>query len=412
MVDVVTDGSFDRVPVGGLPPGARAEISFFPQFAADQTAMLIAPILPQAETADNVAPEMADGEFQFLTGDGSISRQWFGAGSIGERMAKRFRAANQTQPLLVVALADEDTGVQASADRVISGAATAPAQIRMLIGKQAVVVGVDIGDTAAAVATAIAAAVNAGDEDGQSIPVKASAATETITFTCRHKGEMGNEISVDLGVLPAGLAHTPPASLFLSSGAGNASHAGVIAAVGNEDPMYIVTPHTDDPNMDRWDTEMFDRVGPLRHQYGLVFSGRGGTVNEQITFTSARNSPYQSSVETSDVPIPAYERGALFGGILAAALGNHPARATRTLRLVGDDAPPREKRRVYVDQQLLLSRGMSTIMALPDGGRGDRPRDHPLPARAVGRSGSQPDGYHLHRDGVPGHPAVSLRRRE
>ncbi|MEM7522174.1 MAG: hypothetical protein AAF360_00115 [Pseudomonadota bacterium] len=368
MVDIVTDGSFDEVPVGGLVPGARAEVSFFPQFANQQFFALIAPLLPTARTADNVAPVLADGEFQFLAGDGSQARALFGAGSIGERMAKACREANQAQPLLVIALADEETGVQATAQRTITGTATSAGQIRLTVGRQAVVVGVDIGDDATAVATAIVAAVNAGDEDEASIPVSAANTAGQVDFTCRHKGEMGNEILIDLGALPAGLAETPPVSLLMSGGAGNASHDGVIAALEGEQPNYWITPHTDDPNMDRWDTEMGARWGPLRQQYGLIFSARRGTLNELITWSSARNSPYQSTIDAGDVVTPAYERAALYGGILTAALANHPARALRTLRLVNDDAPPRDRERVYTDEQLLLSRGISTLLTLPDGG--------------------------------------------
>src|SRR3546814_19859612 len=92
-------------------------------------------------------------------------------------------------------------------------------------------VGVTSGEAAAAVATAIVAAITAAAD----LPVAAVALLGVVTLTAKHKGVAGNDIDVRLNFyqgeqLPAGVA---VAIVAMSGGTGNPDVAAVFTAIGD-----------------------------------------------------------------------------------------------------------------------------------------------------------------------------------
>jgi phage tail sheath gpL-like len=112
-----------------------------------------------------------------------------GRGSMLHRQALAFFANNRFTDCYIGILADNGAGVAATGPITITGPATAAGTISLYLGGNRVAVSVASGDTAAAIATAISAAINAAAD----LPVTASPASAVVTVTHRHKGEVGNE---------------------------------------------------------------------------------------------------------------------------------------------------------------------------------------------------------------------------
>lgn len=98
--------------------------------------------------------------------------------------------------------------VAASANIKIVGTATASDSVTVRVAGQAVSVSIGIGDTAATVATNIAAAV-AGFNGGR-LPVTATASGAYVTLTCRTAGVRGMQhvVFLDATLVPAGITAT------------------------------------------------------------------------------------------------------------------------------------------------------------------------------------------------------------
>src|SRR5690606_30192396 len=122
-------------------------------------------------------------------------------------------------------------GVAATGTITVTGTATADGTIPLYCGGVRVPVGVTSGDTAAEVATAIAAAINANAD----LPVTAAAVDAVVTVTFRHKGEVGNDYDLrdsyrDGEALPAGVSL---AIVAMSGGTTNPDLDDLIAAMGD-----------------------------------------------------------------------------------------------------------------------------------------------------------------------------------
>src|SRR6185312_7113967 len=106
-----------------------------------------------------------------------------GRGSMLEREAIAWFAINPSVPVYLGVLADNAGGVAATGTIVVTGPATATGTLALYLGGVPVPVGVNSGDASTAIATNIAAAINANAD----LPVTASVTSSTVTITFRHK---------------------------------------------------------------------------------------------------------------------------------------------------------------------------------------------------------------------------------
>jgi phage tail sheath gpL-like len=130
----------------------------------------------------------------------------FGRGSMLARMAAAFRKIDGNSRLYAIALDDAVGSTAATGTITVTGPATAAGTIALMVAGVAVPVGVVNAASAATVATAIAAAINAKPD----LPVTAAAAAAVVTLTSRNKGTCGNAIDIrhshnDGEALPAGI---------------------------------------------------------------------------------------------------------------------------------------------------------------------------------------------------------------
>lgn len=350
--------SFDGIPANLRTPGAYIEFNNELAGATvnEYHAVLVAQRLA---TGTKAAAEPV------LVTDPDQAGQYFGNGSLAQKMAARFLAANTSIPLTVIALDDNPAGTAATGTITVSSAPTAAGTAYIYVGGESVSVGIAADDAVGDVATNIAAAINAAGR----LPVTASASAAAVTVTARHKGEVFNGLQLHTSYynepLPAGLAFT---FANLSGGAGSPDLTTAIDAMGDTWFNWIGNPYTDTANLSALKTELDNRWGPTVQQGARAFSAVAGSLATAGTFGSAHNSPHLSVLATNDSPTPVYEVAAINAAVASANLSIDPARPLQTLALPGMLAPAsaaatwkREERNI------LLYDGIATYSVSADG---------------------------------------------
>lgn len=292
------------------------------------------------------------------------AEEFFGRGSMLHEMLSALKAANSFTECWAVGIDDNVAGVAATGTITFSGAPTENGTLNLLIRGTLVQVAVTSGQTAAQIATATAAAINADT----SLPVTAAPAAAVVTLTARHKGENGNYIDVRVNYYfgqktPKGLT---VAIVAMSGGTANPSIAGAIAAIGAEQYHTVIMPYTDAANLTLLETELANRFGPLQQKEGQAFAGASGTHATIDTLGASRNSPHVSIMGAGKSPTPPYVWAAVVGAV--DAFETDPARPRQTLELPGCLPPAEQDRFTRDERNILLFDGVSTFI-VDAGGR-------------------------------------------
>lgn len=350
---------FDEIPYDWLEPGTFLEVK--PNyrnagvFAWPEKALIAGQKLATGTLAPGAIVEITRAE------EGTAL---FGRGSIGAKMVKAFRDANRTTPLFVTALADTGGAVKATGSFTFAGGLAAAAVLRFKIGGRQVRITALAADNVSAMATKLAAAINA-DLD---MEVAATAAAGVVTCTARHGGEVGNEIDlrVDTAVQPVPFGLTVTVAP-MSAGAGNPDIQPVLDLLTNTWMTKIVMPWADATNVPKfatWLTARYTAMSKL-DAHGFVF--KRGTFGELSTFGNLTNCPFLTCGGLKASPTPAYAIAAAAMGIAAFHLTNDPARQLRSLVLPTVEAPAPADQFLDEEKNLLLNRGISTFDHLADG---------------------------------------------
>lgn len=314
-----------------------------------------------------LATGLAQPATPYLVTTPSVAISLFGRGSMLARMAAVARANDPMGDIWAIPQVEPAAGAAATGKIVVTGPATASGTISLYVGGQRVQVAVVQGDAAAAVATSIAAAINAALD----LPVTAAAAAAEVNITCRWKGQTGNDIVlVDsfLGQaggeqLPAGVGLTYTA---MSGGTSNPSLATSIAAMGDEEYDYILHPYTDTASLDALRAELSSISGRWSYARGLfghAYTALRGTVGTLVTAGLLRNDEHHTIAGFEvDVPTPAWEHAASYGSRNAAFLNVSVSRPTQTGELVGNIPPRAGRRFLGVERQSLLNSRIATTV--------------------------------------------------
>jgi phage tail sheath gpL-like len=300
-----------------------------------------------------------------LTARTDEAKSLFGVGSMLARMHEIYRQNDPFGEVWCIALDDPGAGVAATGSFAITGTATKAGTLNAYVGSQRVQIGVASGDTAATLATALAAAINANVD----LPVTAAAATGTVTLTARHKGALGNDLLLQMNYYGAAGGESTPAGLTvtvnaMSGGTTSPALTGAVAAMGDEEFDFIISPYSDTTSLDLWRTTMNDSSGRWawnRQIYGHVYSAQRGTFSALQAAGVLRNDQHTTiaGFETL-VPSPAWEYAAAYGARNAVYINADPARPTQTGELVGILPAPAGNRFVQTERQTLLSSGIAT----------------------------------------------------
>jgi len=286
------------------------------------------------------------------------AKTYFGAGSMLSHMFEKWFDNNVSTEVWGMPLADNGAGVQATGTLTITGPATGAGAINLYVGGRKLSIGVLNGDTATAIATAVAAAINAET----TYPVSAASALGVVTLTYKHKGLAGNEIDVRLNyyegeALPAGVACVIVA---MAGGTLNPVLTTAIANMGDEQYHIMALAYTDAVSLTALEAELSDRWGPLRMIEGMAFAGKNVDHSALLTLGDSRNSPHVSISSTYKMPTMPFEYAAGVAGVVAVQGQIDPARPLQTLEVDGVLPPAVTERFTWSERNLLLYDGIAT----------------------------------------------------
>ena len=351
--------SFNQIPIDIRTPGQYIE---FDNTRAVQGLPAIHHkilVLGQRLTAGSVAEATPKRILSAAQGE-----DFFGRGSMLAQMIAALKAANTYTECWAVALDDNGAGAAATGSIVFAGSPTESGTLNLYVGGKRVQTAITSGMTAPQVATAVAASVTANT----ALAATGVAASATVNFTARHKGECGNSIDLRLYYylgdrLPKGLTATITA---MSGGSGNPDVATALTAIGDEQYHTWIVPWTDASNLGKVETELAERWGPLEQKEGQAFAAASGTHAALSSLGAARNSPHLTIMGAGKSPTLPWEWAAVTGAI--DAFEPDPARPRQTLWLPGL-LPAAEPHRFTRDERnLLLHDGIATHL-VDAGGR-------------------------------------------
>lgn len=368
-----------QISFSHIPQGIRVPL-FYAEFAAansnlfqqDQKTLLIG----QTITAQPAQ----------LTPCNSVAqaRALFGNGSMLARMVEAYRADDLFGEIWVIPLADASGGVAASGSVAFSGT-TAAGVISLYIAGRLVSIPVTAAETDSAIATAVAAAINAVT----SLPVTAAvdgSVNTKVDITAKNKGTLGNDIDIRVNyngpaggeATPAGLTITIVA---MASGATDpdltSSGTDVAALMGDNPFDFICSPYTGSTQRAAVTAAMNDSTGRwsyARQSYGHVFSAKrfyganeAAAEGSAVTFGATVNDPHLTIMAYYDSPTPPAEWAAEYMAASAVALRADPARPLQTLVESGLLAPPIGSRFSFASKQAILSTGLALSDYRSDG---------------------------------------------
>lgn len=360
------------VPFQNIPSNLRVGL-FFAEVdnsqantsAQTQRTLLIGQMLPTGTAAANV-PVQALGAAKSLAG----------AGSILAAMAAIYQLNDPTGEVWLLPLADDDTAEAATGTLTFTGPTTATGVLSLYIAAtalnplltglpQPLSIAIASGQTAAQIATTVAAAINAAID----LPVSATAALGVVTLTAKNKGLAGNDIDIRVNYrgaaggeqLPLGMA---VAIVPMSGGAVNPVLTTALSNLQDQSFDFIVSSFTDATSTAAIKSLLNDATGRWswsQQVYGHAFMALRGTSSTAAAWGAALNDQHQTVLPFPDSPTPAWCWAAAYAGAAARSLRGDPALPLQTLTLAGVLAPPLETRFGLTIRNMLLYSGCSTF---------------------------------------------------
>lgn len=347
--------AFDSVPSNVLVPGFWAEVNPRSQAGAgafDEPSLLVGQMLAAGSaTAGTVVRVLS----------AAAARTLFGEGSSLAQMCAAYLANDPGGELWALPIADNGGGTAATDDLTFSGTATGAGTVRIWIGGRYVDTAVAVGDAAADVAAAFETALNAADD----IAATGSTTLAVCTVTARHKGTVGNQISIRLDPdldLPAGISVTELAAgaiINLASGATDPTTDGP-AAIGDTAYDAIGLWLADDTTLDAWKAEAVARWGSTVMTYGHIWACYADTVTNAAAHTDDRADAHETVFGVYQPYSPAYEIAAATMGAAMKRLRNDPAANLTGVPVLGVKGPAYDDRNTYAEAQVLLAAGAAT----------------------------------------------------
>ncbi|MBB3965950.1 hypothetical protein [Rhizobium metallidurans] len=257
------------------------------------------------------------------------ARALAGRGSMLESMAIRLFQNAPSQELYLGRVADAGT---AEIRTVTIGVVPANGGQGVLqVAGEDVSIEIAAGTSANAVATALAAAVNAyfNAATKKSLPFTATAATNVVTLTARHKGVYASKLDAFVPVIDGGNAFNGILTFATTTpGAGVPDVATILAAMGDDPFEIVVSAFGDDSNrtkLDDFHNNTAGRWSYAQQLYGHAFYPKAGTTAELTASALAKDTWHLTMIpilSNSGMATPDYEFVAAVVGRIAALLGS------------------------------------------------------------------------------------------
>lgn len=278
----------------------------------------------------------------------------------GSELAEMALWARQNHPFGEIWLMPVADPAGVAATKVItiaSGIGGTQGTASVYVNGEKVSVAVNPTDTNATIATALAAAINAGYYKfgrNLSFSMTAGVASNVVTLTARNVGALGNFNSVlkdlvgDEGPLQQYLTITSGVT-----GTGVPTLGGPLAALGDTAYDFIASPYADTTSLDVVKDFLGDvsgRWSPIQQLYGSYFTALFDTMSNAAAFGNGRNDPNVTILGAANSPSPPWRWAAAYAARVAndKNLGGEVDQAYRisrpvqTLELVGI-RPPQNK---------------------------------------------------------------------
>lgn len=355
--------SFNTIPSNLLVPGTYIEIDN--SKAVNTLSVLPAKVLVIGQ---KLAAGTADALKAYLITSKDQAKQLFGNGSQLAHMLERFIDANEQIEVWAIAQIDNVAGAAATGNLAFTGPATAAGTLYLRVGGRSVEVGVNAADTAAAIATAVVAAISADPTLAVTAAVD-GAVISKVNLTAKHKGVSANDIDIRFNyysgeAFPAGITCAVTA---MNGGTGNPEVTAVIDAIADVWYTGFIMGYNDTANIVAMENELLNRFGPLKMTDGHLYAFANATNAALVTLGDARNSPMNSIMGGYKCPLPPYEMASIYGAICEASAEIDPARPVQTLVMTGALAPADADRFDWQERNILLQHGIATFNVAADG---------------------------------------------
>lgn len=331
-------------------------------FTQQMRTLIIAPKLTAAPGVSNVAALMQrTDEVKTAAGQGSIAAA----------MHAIYRMNDPTGEVNMLLIDDLGGGAAGVWTITVTGAPTAAGVISLYCGDDRVQSGVASGDSVTAIATALAAAINANPD----LPITATSAAGVVTVTFRHKGTFSKDYTLQLNfkgtanneVTPAGINVVIAVSV---AGSGVSSLTAALAALGDNEYDFIIHPYTDNTSLTAIKAFMNDTTGRWaynRQIYGHAYTAARDTLsNLVLAFKVSATTNGVNDQHTTPAgyevacPNPPWEFAAAYGARNAVFISANVARPTQTGELVGITPAPNANRFIQSERSTLLYSGVAT----------------------------------------------------
>lgn len=359
---------FKNYPVtGNRLPGVYAEVdaSRANTGTASLRTIVFGQVLAANVTAGTVVPNVP-----ILCQGVNATRALAGNGSILAMKVYRQRQIDSFGEIWLMPLADDGAAVAATGAILINTVPTAAGTFVLYMAGERVLQAVTASMATTALATALAATINAWPN----LPVTATVSSSTVTVTARNKGACGNDIDIraNYGGAPAGEATPVGLTYTITAMAGGATNPVLTTAIGNlgDTPFeFYDVPFNDTTSLTAIEglfNDVSGRWSWQSMQYGHAFAAFRGTVGASTTFGLSRNSQHVTVMPFNDSPTPYWLWASDICAAAAVSVRADPGLPFQTLAL-NVLAPPSQSRFIQTDRNTLLFDGMSTFTVAQDG---------------------------------------------
>lgn len=357
--------SFTQIPLVVNTPGLFAE------FDSSRAARGLAPI-PHVSllVGQMLSSGTAVAGVPVLVESKETALALFGKKSILAQMVAAYKAVDSLTELWAIPLSDDGAGAAAAGSITVAGTATEAGELALYIGGRRVAVAVTVGMTAAQFETAAVAALTSASVTDLPAVCTADGVGTGVIVTANHKGTAGNGIVLGVALtpgerVPAGLTFTPSA---MTAGATDPNFD--VAVTGMADDQYhtIASGLSASTQVAKLVTELESRWGAMRAIEGQLFVARADTQGNLTTAGNGYNSPTLSLVgyEVSALTSLPWEVAARAAAVDAVQTKADPA-LPRTGLALGGYAAHRGARFTRAQRDILLTDGVSTVLAASDG---------------------------------------------
>jgi len=343
--------SFDNIPSTIRKPGAYFEFN---------TTLAVSSLPANVQPTLIVAQRLAAGTVAALLPtrvySSADAATYFGRGSLVHRMVMAALKANPYLDLTVCAL-DDGAGAAATGTITIANAATGSGVLSLFIGNEKVEVAIANGAAVAAIATALAAAVN----NLADLPVTAAAALGVVTLTARNKGTVANQLDLEATITP-GIGSTV-AVVAMSGGTIDPDIQDALDKVYASQYSLVVTPYNDATSLATLRDHLDAVSGAIEQRPGVGYYAIDTSLASAITLATGINSGRMVGPLLRGTRSPSYEIAAAFAAVRASE--SDPARPLNYLPLKGIAAPAEAQRLTRQEQESALANGVAPLQVGP-----------------------------------------------